>query len=146
MNLGTSINTEEMAEETGATETQTAIVTRAPKAEEKGVKPSGWSISIPAKFLNMDLRQLEENYGADSIAELAIASMTIKFQATVRNLALAGRSDSFITETMESWKPGDKIQASDGRLSMEAIVKNFGNMTPEQQQQLFEKLRESQAS
>ena len=119
-----------------AVEGQT-ITTRAPKAVEKEKKPEGWSISLPDPFLG-SLEELGEKYGAEVVAEAARAQLRIKFQAAVRSLAEAGRSDEEITSTMASWKPGDKLGLGGDPQAL--ILKNFGNMTPEQRAALIEQL------
>lgn len=116
-----------------ATEGQT-ITTRAPKAVEKGKKPEDWSISLADPFLG-DLEELSAKYGAEVIAESARAQLRVKFQGAVRSLAEAGKSDDEIEATMKNWKPGDKLGL--GGDPEAVILKNFGNMSPEQRAQLL---------
>lgn len=113
------------------------ITTRSPKAIESGKKPEGWSTSLPDPFLG-DLEALSEKYGAEVVAESARAQLRVKFQAAVRSLAEAGKSDEEIASTMASWKPGDKLGL--GGDPQAVIMKNFGNMTPEQRAALIEQL------
>lgn len=113
------------------------ITTRSPKAIESGKKPEDWSISLPDPFLG-DLEGLSEKYGAEVVAESARAQLRVKFQAAVRSLAEAGKSDEEIASTMASWKPGDKLGL--GGDPQAVILKNFGNMTPEQRAALIEQL------
>lgn len=120
------------------------ITTRAPKAEkgdpEKGkapTKPEGWSISLPDPFLS-SLEELSEKYTSEAVAEAARAQLRVKFQAAVRSLAEAGKPDEEIISTMASWKPGDKLGL--GGDPQQVILKNFGNMTPEQRAALIEQL------
>ena len=113
------------------------ITTRAPKACESGKKPEGWSISLPDPFLG-ELEELAEKYGKEVIAEAARAQLRIKFQAAVRSLAEAGKSDEDITSTMSSWKPGDKLGLGGDPQAL--ILKNFGNMTAEQRAALIAQL------
>lgn len=113
------------------------ITTRSPKAIESGKKPEDWSISLPDPFLG-DLEALSEKYGAEVVAESARAQLRVKFQAAVRSLAEAGKSDEEIASTMASWKPGDKLGL--GGDPQAVIMKNFGNMTPEQRAALIEQL------
>lgn len=118
------------------TEGQT-ITTRSPKAVESGNKPEGWSISLPDPFLG-SLEELAEKYGPEVVAESARAQLRVKFQAAVRSLAEAGKPDEEISATMSSWKPGDKLGL--GGDPQAVILKNFGNMTPEQRAALIEQL------
>ena len=113
------------------------ITTRSPKAIESGKKPEDWSISLPDPFLG-DLEALSEKYGAEVVAESARAQLRVKFQAAVRSLAEASKSDEEIASTMASWKPGDKLGL--GGDPQAVIMKNFGNMTPEQRAALIEQL------
>ena len=115
------------------TEGQT-ITTRAPKAVEKGKEPEDWSISLADPFLG-DLEELSAKYGAEVIAESARAQLRVKFQGAVRSLAEAGKSDDEIEATMKNWKPGDKLGL--GGDPEAVILKNFGNMSPEQRAQLL---------
>lgn len=119
-----------------AVEGQT-ITTRAPKAVEKEKKPEGWSISLPDPFLG-SLEELGEKYGSEVVAEAARAQLRVKFQAAVRSLAEAGKPDEEIASTMAGWKPGDKLGL--GGDPQAVILKNFGNMTPEQRAALIEQL------
>lgn len=131
----------EQAEVEGAT-----ITTKAPKAEkgdpEKGkmpTKPEGWSMTLPDPTAGLSLEELIEKYGEEKIKELAVAQFVVKFQAAIRTMAENGRADEDIAQTMSTWKPGDKI--SEEKLTTEQkILKNFGNMTPEQRAELMAKL------
>lgn len=122
------------------------ITTRAPKAEKgdpsKGkmpTKPEGWVITLPDPFSGLTLEELCAKYGEDKIRELAVAQAIVKFQGAIRTMAEQGRPDEEIAEVMSGWKPGDKV--GEGRMSPEQqIVKNFGNMTPEQRAELIAKL------
>lgn len=127
---------QEVQEVQSAPEGQT-ITTRAPKAEASEKKPAGWSISLPDPFLG-DLDSLSEKYGAEVIAESARAQLRIKFQAAVRSLAESGKPDEEISATMATWKPGDKLGL--GGDPQAVILKNFGNMSPEQRAQLIAQL------
>lgn len=130
------IETEVVETEVVETEGQT-ITTRSPKAVESGKKPEGWSISLPDPFLG-SLEELAEKYGPEVVAESARAQLRVKFQAAVRSLAEAGKADEEISSTMSSWKPGDKLGL--GGDPQAVILKNFGNMTPEQRAALIEQL------
>lgn len=127
-------------EETAVVEVEAegqSITTRAPKAVESGKKPEGWKISLPDPFLG-ELEPLAEKYGAEVVAECARAQLRVKFQAAVRALAEGGKSDEEITSTMATWKPGDKLGL--GGDPQAVILKNFGNMTPEQRAELIAQL------
>lgn len=125
-----------MSQATENIEGQT-ITTRSPKAVESGKKPEDWSISLPDPFLG-SLDELSEKYTPEVIAECARAQLRVKFQAAVRSLAEAGKPDEEISSTMSSWKPGDKLGI--GGDPQAIIMKNFGNMTPEQRAQLIAQL------
>lgn len=113
------------------------ITTRAPKAEESGKKPEGWNITLADPFTG-ELDELAEKYGKEVVAAAAAAQLRVRFQSAVRSLAEAGKSDEDITATMASWKPGDKLGL--GGDPQATILKNFGNMTPEQRAALLEQL------
>lgn len=134
--MARQIETEVVETEVVETEGQT-ITTRSPKAVESGKKPEGWSISLPDPFLG-SLEELAEKYGPEVVAESARAQLRVKFQAAVRSLAEAGKADEEISSTMSSWKPGDKLGI--GGDPQAVILKNFGNMTPEQRAALIEQL------
>lgn len=95
------------------------------------------SITLPDPFLG-ELEELEEKYGKEIVAEAARAQLRVKFQAAVRSLLKANKSDEEISSTMSSWKPGDKLGLGGDPQAM--ILKNFGNMTPEQRAQLIAQL------
>lgn len=116
-----------------------SISTRAPKAVEKGVKPEGWNITLPDPFLG-SLDELTKQYGEDVIAELARAQLRVKFQAAVRSLAEAGKSDDEISATMKNWKPGDRLGLGGDPISN--IQKNFGNLSPEERARLIAQLQD----
>lgn len=118
------------------TEGQT-ITTRAPKAVESGKKPEDWSISLADPFLG-SLEELSDQYGAETIADCARAQLRVKFQSAVRSLAEAGKTDDEISSTMSSWKPGDKLGLGGDPQAL--ILKNFGNMSPEQRAALIAQL------
>lgn len=122
------------------------ITTRAPKAEkgdpEKGIqptKPEGWSITLPDPTAGLSLDELIAKYGEEKIKELAVAQFIVKFQAAIRTMAQQGRDDAEIAQVMAEWKPGDKI-AEEKLTAEQKILKNFGNMTPEQKAELMAKL------
>lgn len=114
------------------------ISTRAPKAVEKGKKPAGWVLTLPNPVSEMTLEDMLAEFGEAKVMELAKASYATKFQAAVRTMAEQGRPDEEIERFMVSeWKPGVKIQ--EVKLTPEeAILKNFGNMSPEQQAKLID--------
>lgn len=118
------------------TEGQT-ITTKAPKAVEKGKKPEGWTITLADPFLG-DFEELSNKYGAEVVVEAARAQLRVKFQSAVRSLAEAGKSDEEISSTMASWKPGDKLGLGGDPQAL--ILKNFGNMSPEQRAALIAQL------
>lgn len=95
------------------------------------------SITLPDPFLG-ELEELEEKYGKEVVAEAARAQLRVKFQAAVRSLLKANKSDEEISSVMASWKPGDKLGLGGDPQAM--ILKNFGNMTPEQRAQLIAQL------
>lgn len=95
------------------------------------------SITLPDPFLG-ELEELEEKYGKEVVAEAARAQLRVKFQAAVRSLLRANKSDEEISSVMASWKPGDKLGLGGDPQAM--ILKNFGNMTPEQRAQLIAQL------
>lgn len=95
------------------------------------------SITLPDPFLG-ELEELEERYGKEVVAEAARAQLRVKFQAAVRSLLKANKSDEEISSVMASWKPGDKLGLGGDPQAM--ILKNFGNMTPEQRAQLIAQL------
>lgn len=95
------------------------------------------SITLPDPFLG-ELEELEERYGKEVVAEAARAQLRVKFQAAVRSLLRANKSDEEISSVMASWKPGDKLGLGGDPQAM--ILKNFGNMTPEQRAQLIAQL------
>lgn len=115
------------------------ITTRAPKASSAGKKPEDWAITLPDPFLG-DLDTLTAKYGSEVITAAAQQQLRIRFQAAVRALAEAGKSDEEITATMASWKPGDRLGL--GGDPKATILKNFGNMTPEQKAELIRQLSE----
>lgn len=95
------------------------------------------AITLPDPFLG-ELEELEERYGKEVVAEAARAQLRVKFQAAVRSLLKANKSDEEISSVMASWKPGDKLGLGGDPQAM--ILKNFGNMTPEQRAQLIAQL------
>lgn len=113
------------------------ITTRAPKAIDSGKKPEGWSISLADPFLG-SLEELIDKYSVEVITEAARQQLRIKYQAAVRQLAEAGKSDEEISGTMANWKPGDRLGL--GGDPQAVILKNFGNMTPEQKASLMKQL------
>lgn len=117
----------------------TSITTKAPKAVESGKKPEGWSISLPDPFAEKSLDELKEAFGEEPVCAAAIAQLRVKYQAAVRSLAEAGKSDEEIASTMSTWKPGDKLGL--GGDPTANILKNFGNMSPEQQAQIIAQLQ-----
>ena len=110
------------------------ITTRAPKAVEKG---EGWSITLPDPFSDLSLADLIERYSEDVVRSMAASQLRVRFQAAVRTLAEANKSDDEIRETMKSWKPGDRLTSGDPQT---VIMRNFGNMTPEQRAALISQL------
>lgn len=123
---------------------EATITTKAPKAVAAGAKPAGWSITLENPFASKSLKELMDIYGEERILNYAVAQLTVRFQAGVRSLAKAGTPDAEIAEKMAGWKPGDKLVQNG--TSIDSIVKNFGNMTPEQQAQLFAKLEAARAA
>lgn len=121
---------------------ETTITTKAPKAVAKGEKPEGWEITLENPFAGKTLAELSSVYGEERVLNYAVAQFTVRFQSAVRSLACAGTSDEEIAAKMATWKPGDKLVQG---TSIDSIVKNFGNMTPEQQAQLFAKLEAMKA-
>ena len=115
------------------------ITTRAPKAEKSEKKPENWSITLPDPTAGLTLEEMANKFGEEKVNELAKANFIIRFQSAIRSMAEAGKSDEEIAATMQSWKPGDKVL--DGTKDPEqSILKNFGNMTPEQRAELMAKL------
>lgn len=123
-------STVETVESTEVMEGQT-ITTKASKDADSR------SITLPDPFLG-ELEELEERYGKEVVAEAARAQLRVKFQAAVRSLLKANKSDEEISSVMASWKPGDKLGLGGDPQAM--ILKNFGNMTPEQRAQLIAQL------
>lgn len=129
---------ETTTETTDEMEGQT-ITTKAPKAVEKG---KGWSITLPDPFSDLSLAELVERYSEDTVRSMATSQLRIRFQAAVRTLAEANKSDDEIRSTMNSWKPGDRLTSGDPQA---VIMRNFGNMTPEQRAALISQLTAMQA-
>lgn len=116
-----------------------SICTRAPKAVESGKKPADWSISLPDPFADKTLDELRDAFGEEAVCAAAVAQLRVKFQAAVRSLAEAGKPDEEIVNIMSTWKPGDKLGL--GGDPTANILRNFGNMTPEQQAQMIAMLQ-----
>lgn len=126
-----------MSEQNTPMEGQT-ITTTAPKAVEEGKKPGGWSITIPDPFIAESLEELAAKYGEETILTAAQQQLRVKAQAAIRSMAQAGKPDEEIVSTMETWKPGDKLGL--GGDPMANIMKNFGNLSPEQRDEVMRKL------
>lgn len=118
-----------------------SIVTKSPKAVEKGLKPEDWQIALPDPFVNKSLEELQATYGETTVIELFCSAARVRFQSAVRTLAEQGKSDEEITSTMQSWKPGDKIA---GGVSTQSMLKHFANLSPEQQQLFIQQLTAKQ--
>lgn len=115
-----------------------SITTSAPKAVTSGKKPEGWSITIPDPFLAESLDELAERFGKEVVLTAAQQQLRVKAQSAIRSMAEAGKPDEEIIATMQTWKPGDKLGL--GGDPMAVVMKNFGNMSPEQRQMLMEQL------
>lgn len=114
------------------------ITTSAPKAVANGKKPEGWSLTIADPFVAETLDELAEKYGQEVILTAAQQQLRVKAQSAIRAMAEAGKPDEEIIATMQTWKPGDKLGL--GGDPMAVVMKNFGNMSPEQRQMLMEQL------
>ena len=120
---------------------RTTVTTRAPKAEKSGKKPAEWSIELN-HGLPEEFDELVEKLGEKTVYALAFAQYIIGFQSAVRRLAEAGKSDDEISNTMQNWKPGDRLGL--GGDPIQRTLANFGNLTPEQQAQLMQQLASMQ--
>lgn len=122
------------------------ITTSAPQAisgnEKRGIapltKPEGWSITLPNPVAGKTLDEVVALYGEDKVLELFNGKLIIDFQGAVRGMAERGRSDDEIREVMANWKPGQKVNTPVS--PQQAILKNFGSMTPEQKAELIAQL------
>lgn len=134
-------------EESGST-----FTTKAPKAVNgdskrgilPGTKPEGWEITLPNPVFSLNLDELAAKMGPEKLLAMAKAMWVIKAQAAIRAMAEAGISDEEISIKMQSWNPGDRLTE---KLSPEqAILKNFGNMTPEQKARVMASLEQIASS
>lgn len=97
-------------------------------------------IVLQDPFAGKDYASLCEVYGEDQVLESAVAQLRVKFQASVRGMMKAGKDDDAISSEMASWKPGQR--ANFGADPKAVIMRNFGNLTPEQRAQLIALLQQ----
>lgn len=121
---------------------RTTVTTKAPKAIAAGHKPEGWSIELPHNLPDT-LDDMITAFGADTVYSSAFAQIIVGFQAAVRRLAEAGKSDDEIASTMLTWKPGMRLGLGGDPIAR--TLANFGNLSPEQQADLLQKLASMQA-
>ena len=116
---------------------RTTVTTKAPKAIASGNKPEGWSIELPHN-LPESIDDMISTFGAETVYNAAFAQIIVGFQAAVRRLAEAGKSDEEIISTMATWKPGMRLGLGGDPIAR--TLANFGNLSPEQQAELLAKL------
>lgn len=116
---------------------KTTVTTKAPKAIAAGHKSEGWSIELQHNLPD-NLEDMITTFGADVVYNNAFAQIIVGFQSAVRRLAEAGKSDDEIASTMAEWRPGMRLGLGGDPIAK--TLANFGNLSPEQQADLMQKL------
>lgn len=119
------------------------IITQSPKAVQDNKKPENWKFAASREFPDT-AAELADVYGDEAVVELFTAQFKIAFQAVVRRLAEAGKTDEEIEAIMRDWKPGEKVTIGDADPLARAMNK-FASMSREEQAAYIASLQEKAA-